>query len=71
MGLAMSSIRRVPMCPCGSCGKIEVRFAPLTRDESGGKVTLTGGPQSMLLTIDSDGNLNGPPESIGKLVKKK
>jgi hypothetical protein len=42
-----------------------------TYDESGSKVTLTCGPQSMMLTIDSDGNLNGPPESIGKLVKKK
>jgi hypothetical protein len=40
-------------------------------DESGSKVTLTCGPQSMMLTIDSDGNLNGPPESIGKLIKKK
>lgn len=42
-----------------------------TYDESGSKVTLTCGPQSMVLTIDSDGNLNGPPESIGKLTKKK
>ena len=41
-----------------------------TYDESGSKVTLTCGPQSMVLTIDSDGNLNGPPESIGKLIKK-
>ena len=40
-------------------------------DESGSKVTLTCGPQSMMLTIDSDGNLNGPPETIGKLIKKK
>ena len=40
-------------------------------DESGSKVTLTCGPQSMMLTIDSDGNLNGPQESIGKLIKKK
>jgi len=42
-----------------------------TYDESGSKVTLTCGPQSMVLTMDSDGNLNGPPESIGKLTKKK
>ena len=42
-----------------------------TYEESGSKVTLTCGPQSMVLTIDSDGNLNGPPESIGKLTKKK
>ena len=42
-----------------------------TYDESGSKVTLTCGPQTMVLTIDSDGNLNGPPESIGKLTKKK
>jgi hypothetical protein len=42
-----------------------------TYDETGSKVTLTCGPQSMVLTIDSDGNLNGPPESIGKLIKKK
>jgi len=42
-----------------------------TYEESGSKVTLTCGPQSMVLTIDSDGNLNGPPEGIGKLTKKK
>jgi hypothetical protein len=42
-----------------------------TYDESGDKVTLTCGPQSMILTIDSDGNLNGPPDSIGKLTKHK
>ncbi len=42
-----------------------------TYEESGSKVTLTCGPQSMVLTIDSDGNLNGPPESIGKLTRKK
>lgn len=42
-----------------------------TYDESGDKVTLTCGPQSMVLTIDSDGNLNGPPDSIGKLTKHK
>jgi hypothetical protein len=42
-----------------------------TYDESGSKVTLKCGPQTMELTIDSDGNLNGPPESIGKLTRKK
>lgn len=42
-----------------------------TYDENGNKVMLTCGPQSMQLTIDSDGNLNGPPESVGKLIKKK
>jgi hypothetical protein len=42
-----------------------------TYDESGSKVTLTCGPQNMELTIDSDGNLNGPSDSIGKLIKKK
>src|ERR1700722_9568079 len=42
-----------------------------TYEESGSKGTLTCGPQSMVLTIDSDGNLNGPPESIGKLTRKK
>ena len=42
-----------------------------TYDESGSKVTLTCGPQSMVLTVDGDGNLNGPPESVGKLTKRK
>ena len=42
-----------------------------TYEESGSKVTLTCGPQTMELTLDSDGNLNGPPEGIGKLIKKK
>jgi hypothetical protein len=42
-----------------------------TYDESGSKVTLNCGPQSMVLTIDSDGNLNGPAENIGKLTKRK
>jgi len=42
-----------------------------TYTEGAGKVMLTCGPQSMELTIDSDGNLNGPPEGIGKLIKKK
>ena len=42
-----------------------------TYEESGSKVTLTCGPQTMELNLDSDGNLNGPPEGIGKLIKKK
>ena len=58
-----------------SSGKAVFSSGPIgtdcTYDESGSKVTLTCGPQTMVLTIDSDGNLNGPPESIGKLTKKK
>ena len=41
-----------------------------TYSEGRQKGTLTCGPQTMELTIDSDGNLNGPPKSIGKLIKK-
>jgi len=51
-----------------SSGPVETNC---TYDESGDKVTLSCGPQSMVLTIDSDGNLNGPPDSIGKLTKHK
>src|ERR1700758_5221694 len=58
-----------------SGGKATFSSGPVGTDctysESGSKVTLTCGPQTMELTLDSDGNLNGPPESIGKLIKKK
>jgi hypothetical protein len=58
-----------------SDGKATFSSGPIgtdcTYEESGSKVTLTCGPQTMVLTLDSDGNLNGPPDSIGKLIKKK
>ncbi len=58
-----------------SGGKATFSSGPVGTDctysEGGSKVTLTCGPQTIELTIDSDGNLNGPPESIGKLIKKK
>lgn len=41
-----------------------------TYTENGSKVTLTCGPQSTEFTIDSDGNLNGPPQGVGKLTRK-
>ena len=38
--------------------------APCTYTESGSKVTLTCNGDTMVFTLDSDGNLNGPPDSL-------
>ncbi|HTB98688.1 MAG TPA: hypothetical protein VK716_16875 [Terracidiphilus sp.] len=57
-----------------SGGKATFASGPIGTDctytESGSKVSLTCTAQTMELTVDSDGNLVGPPE-IGKLIKKK
>lgn len=46
--------------------------APCTYTESGNKITVTCNNDTTVFTVDSDGNLDGPPDSlIGKLVKKK
>lgn len=57
-----------------SGGKATFASGPIGTDctykESGNKITLTCTDQTMELTLDSDGNLNGPSE-IGKLTKAK
>lgn len=46
--------------------------APCTYTESGSKISLTCNGDTKVFTVDSDGNLNGPPDSlIPKLIKRK
>ena len=57
-----------------SGGKATFASGPIGTDctykESGKKITLTCTDQTMELTLDGDGNLNGPSE-LGKLTKVK
>ena len=57
-----------------SGGKATFASGPIGTDctykESGSKITLTCTDQTMELTLDSNGNLNGPSE-LGKLTKVK
>jgi hypothetical protein len=59
-----------------SGGKATFSTGPISNDctytESGSKVTVNCQGQPVDFTLDSDGNLNAPPESlIGKLTKRK
>lgn len=59
-----------------SGGKATFASGPISTDctytESGSKVTLTCNGEPAVFTVDSDGNLNAPAESMmGKLSKKK
>jgi hypothetical protein len=46
--------------------------APCTYTESGSKITVACNTDTTVFTVDSDGNLVGPPDSLmGKLIKKK
>ena len=59
-----------------SGGKATFASGPIGTDctytESGSKVTLNCGPQTMLLAVNDDGSLTGPAESgLDKLVKRK
>jgi len=45
--------------------------ATCTYTQSGKQVNLTCGGQTEILTVNSDGSLDGPPETIGHLAKVK
>jgi hypothetical protein len=59
-----------------SDGKATYSAGPISTEctytESGSKVTLTCSGQPAVFTVDSDGNLNAPPDSmLGKFTKRK
>jgi len=58
-----------------SSGTAAVTMGPIpvtcTFTQSGKQVNLTCGGQTEVLTVNSDGSLDGPPDTIGHLTKVK